>query len=34
MGAVDIGVGSDGGNDGVLLCRSGEHIRTAHWLVS
>jgi len=24
-----------GGNDGVLLCRSGEHIRTAaHWLAS
>jgi len=23
-----------GGNDGVLLCRSGKHIRTAHWLAS
>ena len=23
-----------GGNDGVLLCRSGRHIRTAHWLAS
>jgi len=23
-----------GGNDGVLLRQSGEHIRTAHWLVS
>jgi len=23
-----------GGNDGVLLRRSGEHIRTAHWLAS
>jgi len=23
-----------GGNDGVLLCRSGEHIRIAHWLAS
>jgi len=23
-----------GGNDGVLLCRSGKHIRTAHWPLS
>jgi len=23
-----------GGNDGVLLCRSGEYIRTAHWSAS
>jgi len=23
-----------GGNDGVLLCRSGKHIRTAHWSAS
>jgi len=23
-----------GGNDGVLLCQSGEHIRTAQWLAS
>jgi len=23
-----------GGNDGVLLCRGGKHIRTAHWLAS
>ena len=23
-----------GGNDGVLLCRSGKYIRTAHWSAS